>query len=148
MNYMNSITQGVYVIGSKNDSCTNLMTAAWLTQVSSRPDTVLVAVSAGHYTAEIMQENPNIVISVLAEGQEDIAKACGFVSGRKKDKTALVPCRLNEKGLPEILEAAAILKCRVKKVFKEGDHILFLAEAEDGLCSGKSPLIYHSAVYF
>ena len=86
--YMNAITQGVYVIGAKNGEKKNLMTAAWLTQISSRPNQILVAVSAGHYTAEMLQNNAHFTISVLAKGQEEVAKACGFVSGRNAEKTA------------------------------------------------------------
>lgn len=67
--YMNAITQGVYVIGAKNGEKKNLMTAAWLTQISSRPNQILVAVSAGHYTAEMLQNNAHFTISVLAKGQ-------------------------------------------------------------------------------
>ena len=135
--YMNAITQGVYVIGAKNGEKKNLMTAAWLTQISSRPNQILVAVSAGHYTAEMLQNNAHFTISVLAKGQEEVAKACGFVSGRNAEKTELVACIYDEKDCPIVKDSAAYMIC-----------VLFAAEVLDGENSGKEPMVYHKADFF
>ncbi|MEY8522259.1 flavin reductase family protein [Lachnospiraceae bacterium 38-10] len=148
-NYMSVITQGVYVIGAEDgNGGKNLMTAAWVTQVSSRPNQVLAAVSAGHYTASLLEENPFFTLSVLGEGQEDVAKICGFKSGRNTDKTQLTACSCKWRELPEIEGAAAVLYCEVKKVIKEGDHVLFIGEVLSGETGGKKPLIYDAKYYF
>lgn len=148
-NYMNKLVQGVYVIGTRNrEEKKNLMTAAWVTQVSSRPNQILVAVSAAHYTADLMLEEPRFVLSILGEGQEDVAKICGFQSGRRTDKTAQAACVYNWEELPEIEGAAAVLYCEVKKVIKEGDHILFLAQVFDGKTGDKESLVYDAQYYF
>ena len=134
-NYMSAITQGVYVIGAESgNEKKNLMTAAWVTQVSSRPNQILAAVSAGHYTADLLQE--------------DEAKICGFKSGRNADKTALTVCRYKWRELPEIEGAAAVLYCEVKKIIKEGDHVLFIGEVLSGETGDKKPLIYDAKYYF
>ena len=146
--YMNAITHGVYVIGAKNGEKKNLMTAAWLTQISSRPNQILVAVSAGHYTAEMLQNNAHFTISVLAKGQEEVAKACGFVSGRNAEKTELVACIYDEKDCPIVKDSAAYMICEVNKVYQLGDHVLFAAEVLDGENSGKEPMVYHKADFF
>lgn len=148
-NYMSAITQGVYVIGAEGENGgKNLMTAAWVTQVSSRPNQVLAAVSAGHYTAVLLEENPFFTLSVLGEGQEDVAKVCGFKSGRNTDKTKLTACSYKWRELPEVEGAAAVLYCEVKKIIKEGDHVLFIGEVLSGEAGDKKPLIYDAKYYF
>jgi len=71
---MNSLSQGVYVIGSKKDETYNLMTAAWVTQVSANPNQLAVAIGASHLTAGLVREQEKFSLSVLAEGQEQAAR--------------------------------------------------------------------------
>lgn len=146
--YMNAITQGVYVIGSKLGDKKNLMTAAWLTQISSRPNQILVVVASSHYTAEILQKEPLFSISVLAKGQEEEAVACGRISGRKTDKTKQEFCGEDADGLPYIKDAAAYLCCEVKAVFQAGDHHLFAAEVLSGETCGREPMRYDADKFF
>ena len=147
-NYMNAITQGEYVIGSKMGEKKNLMTAAWLTQISSRPNQILVAVASSHYTAEILQKEPIFNISVLANGQEAAAIACGRGSGRTVDKTQHPFCGTDAEGLPFIKDAAAYLCCEVRAVFQAGDHTLFAAEVLSGENCGREPMHYDADKFF
>ena len=57
-------------------------------------------------------------LPVLAEGQEAAAKACGFESGRKTDKSKRVQTHLMAPGLPVLGGAAAAMVCRVRQVVK------------------------------
>ena len=147
-NYMNSITQGVYVIGTKKDSTYNLMTAAWLTQISARPNQIAVAISSGHLTAELIKEQKYFSISILESGQKQIAKICGTQSGRTVDKSKLVPYRLNSQGLPVISGSAAQLACKAVQCIDTGDHILVLAEVTGGKVLSDKVLIYDAETYF
>lgn len=147
-NLMKSLTQGVYVIGTKKDPSYNLMTAAWLTQISSKPNQIAAAVGSGHLTARLIMEQQCFSISVLADGQERIARICGTQSGRTADKFRLVPCRLNGHGLPVIFGCAAQLYCEVINCIDIGDHILVIAEVVDGKASSEKPLLYRAETYF
>ena len=62
---MNGITHGVYVIGVHTQEKDNLMTAAWLCQISSSPAMLAVAVSKGHLTAELIEKAGCFTVSVL-----------------------------------------------------------------------------------
>ncbi len=145
--YMKAITQGVYVIGVKTKEVKNFMTAAWLTQISSLPNTILVAVASFHYTTELMKNSKACVISILAEGQEDIAKDCGFVSGRRKNKTDC-DYYMEYGQLPAVKDAAAHLLCNVVQVIDNKDHQLFVCEVTDGTLTEQKPLVYDSEKYF
>lgn len=104
---MNTLTHGVYVLGVHANDKDNLMTAAWLCQVASSPAMLVVAVSTGHLTADMIKEAGYFTVSVLKDTQKSTAVACGRVSGRKEDKTKLVETEYTENGIPMIKDAAA-----------------------------------------
>jgi len=145
---MDRITQGVYIIGTEMKDSYNFMTAAWITQVSFSPCRVVVSVDKSHYSADLMKERKRFTISVLAKGQEKIAKVCGFQSGKTVDKSEKVDYVLNEDGLPVLKDCAAFLGCKVTGIFDVGDHLLFLAEIESGEIGDDEPMVYVSSVYF
>ena len=108
---MDKIPQGVFLVGAKKGEGYNLMTAAFVTQVSFNPASIAVSVANNHYTAELIREQERFSLSVLAEGQEAAAKACGFESGRKTDKSKRVQTHLMAPGLPVLDGAAAAMVC-------------------------------------
>ena len=108
---MDKIPQGVFLVGAKKGEGYNLMTAAFVTQVSFNPASIAVSVANNHYTAELIREQERFSLSVLAEGQEAEAKACGFESGRKTDKSKRVQTHLMAPGLPVLDGAAAAMVC-------------------------------------
>ena len=85
---------------------------------------------------------------MLAEGQEAAAKACGFESGRKTDKSKRVQTHLMAPGLPVLDGAAAAMVCRVRQVVKYEDHTVFFAEIEVAEETEAKPLPYVSGDYF
>lgn len=145
--FMDAVTQGVYVLGVKEESKVNFMTAAWLTQVSGNPKKVLVAVGKTHYTAEMISRTGRFAVSVLGEGQEDLARQCGRASGRKADKSQGVEYQLTDE-LPVIKDSAAYLLCIVTRQIEDGDHVLFVGMVKDGRKYEKKPLVYDEKTYF
>lgn len=148
---MNTLTHGVYVLGVHTPEQDNLMTAAWLCQVSGSPAMLAVAVSSGHLTADLIQQTGAFTVSVLDDNQKAIALKCGTVSGRKADKTALVDVDHTGSGIPVIRGAAAQLECRVVDVnTATGNHTIFIAQVTDAAAdsAGKTPLVYHAKEFF
>lgn len=144
---MDKVSHGIYILGVSAGEKKNLMTAAWLMQVSGHPEELVVAVSSNHYTAELIEEAKTFTVSVLSEGQEAAAKACGFVSGRRTDKTQLVPVQYVN-GIPYVEGGAAVMECRLKETVKVGSHTLFIAGVTGGEAVDKKPLLYHKKDYF
>ncbi len=139
---MDTLTHGVYVIGAHTEKGDNLMTAAWLCQVSARPPTVMVAVSKGHYTAELLQGGGRFSVSVLTPEQKDVALFCGRVSGREKNKLEGVKVEFLEGGLPFVKNAAAYLTCELRDSFEVTDHVLFVGEVVFGRAFSQETLRY------
>ena len=86
---LEKLTLGVYAIGAKAGDRENIMTAAWLTQAVYEPASLLVSLSRGHYTTELIDESGMFSVSVFSDEQFDEAHTCGFVSGREKTSCQL-----------------------------------------------------------
>ncbi|WP_346906803.1 flavin reductase family protein [Faecalicatena orotica] len=146
-NYMNAITQGVYILGVKDNTKINFMTAAWLTQISSRPNKILVAVAKSHLTADLIHNAGKFAVNILADGQEVLAKKCGSFSGREFDKSIGVDYEMIN-GTPAINGTAGYLHCELTSEIEDTDHVLFLAEVKDGEKYQKLSLRYDESYYF
>lgn len=145
---MNLITLGVYVIGVKTPEKSNLMTAAWLTQVSSDPQTLLVAIGKTHYTADLIGTAGCFTVSILTGQQHKIAKNCGFASGRNADKLAKVQFGYSKSGIPVVDGAAAHLECQVTQWYEVEDHVLFIGKVVDAAVYSASTMTYQYDDFF
>ena len=142
------ITCGVYVIGVKTDTKTNGMTAAWVTQASFNPPTVLVAVGKAHYTSVLIQEAGYFSVNLLSREQYDIARKCGFASGRDTEKLQGIRYTESEAGSPLLEDCAAWMACKLTGAFEIADHVVFAGEVTSAADSGLQPMLYASKDFF
>lgn len=145
---MDTIKQGVFIVGTRMGETYNFMTAAFVTQISFNPCSLAISVADDHYTAELIKEQGDFALSVLAEGQTLEAKSCGYQSGRKFDKASRIRYRVTEQGVPVVDGAAAWLYCKVKEVVHYVDHTIFIAEIADGEKTEAEPMVYASGDFF
>ena len=143
---MEALTQGVYLVGTNACGVCNLMTAAWVTQISSKA--LLVAVGRSHYTADLINRTGHFSLSVLSQTQRDIARRCGTVSGRSADKLKGLPLVDSDDGDPLLADAVAQFSCKVICTEEVLDHVLFCGEVTDAKLLGGTPLQYHAAEFF
>lgn len=142
-----ALTHGVYVLGVKSGETVNLMTAAWITQISSSP-AILVAVGTSHYTAQLIREAGHFSVSTLRAGQRDIALHCGSVSGRNTNKLNGLSVTYSKAGDPLIADAAAHMECEVVNIYEDGDHTLFSAKIVDGKTFHDDYMLYRHKEFF
>lgn len=145
---MSTITHGVYIIGVHAQDKYNLMTCAWLSQVSGTPPMLMVAVSKKHYTAALVKASGKFSVSVLTPGQKEIALRCGTVSGRDEDKLSHMDIAFANEELPFVRGAAAYLTCEVTSVYDSSDHYLFVAEVVWGETFSDEGLLYRKKEFF
>ena len=144
---MEALTHGVYLIGAKDGEKINFMTAAWAAQLSANPKKITVAIGKTHYTAEMISKTGRFSLNVLKAGQEELAKRCGYTSGRSTDKSRGIEYVIEE-DIPIVKNTAAYLQCRLIRSIDTGDHMLVIAEVTGGENYGEEPLIYDEKVYF
>ncbi len=136
----------VVIVTAKKGKKINGMTAAWISQVSAEPPIIMVAIRSERYTWELMKDTEYFGISVLREGQEDIARLFGTVSGWEKDKFADIDSQpfLSEEGIPLIWGSLAAFVCRKIEVVEMGDHLAVFGEAVSGWeGGGENPLVWY-----
>lgn len=145
----NKLTLGVYAIGAKAGDRENVMTAAWLTQTGSEPASLLVSLSQDHYTTELIDESGMFSVSVFSDEQFEEACTCGFISGREKDKLAMVPHFYGKKGLPLIEGTAAQFECEVVARHELGESVLFTGKVVSSTFDKDiNPMTYNSHDFF
>jgi flavin reductase (DIM6/NTAB) family NADH-FMN oxidoreductase RutF len=142
------LTHGVYIIGVKYGSKINGMTAAWVNQVSSQPPMVSVAVGKSHYTSELISKAKYFSINILSPNQMELARKCGFNSGRDQDKLQEKEFTYQATGAPILSNCSAYLDCTLSHQFEVGDHILFIGTVIKANIKNQSVLVFKSSDFF
>lgn len=122
---------GVYVVTMGKGEDGNAFTASWVTQVSSAPPMVAIAVRGDHKSVPLMKEHNAFVVNLIGEGQEAVAKTyygpaeSGYdkLKGRKLSDSPAT-------GTPVLNGAFGFVDCEIVETVKTGNHILFIGEVK------------------
>jgi flavin reductase (DIM6/NTAB) family NADH-FMN oxidoreductase RutF len=138
------ITLGVYVVGVTDGQRRDAFTAAWVTQVSFEPLMLAVSINPSNASYELLHATGGFTVNVLKQGQLELARRLGTVSGRDRDKLAGVRLRPGRTGAPILEDALAYFDCELMGRTRAGDHELVLGRVVDGkvLDQGAAPLTY------
>lgn len=144
------ITLGVYIITAKAGNKINGMTAAWVCKVSHEPRMVMVSIGPGKYTHELIQKAGHFAVNTLAEGQQEIGRHFGFVSGGDVDKFKDVEYFEGRTGAPILKNVYSYLECELTDTFVTGSHTLFIGKVIEGqiLNVEKAPLVFQRSDFF
>ncbi len=117
----------------------NVMTAAFFAESSHLPVLVRLAIAPESLTCELVSASGWFGLSVLCQGQEDLALRCGSVSGRDVPKlerfgVAVQPGPGGVLLLPHCLTTSA---CRVVTRVSLPDHVLFVAEVVESFTQSR-----------
>jgi flavin reductase (DIM6/NTAB) family NADH-FMN oxidoreductase RutF len=126
---LKTIPYGFYitgVVGSNGEA--NGFTTNWVSQVSFSPQQLVVAVSKGHHSHDLIEDSGVFSLSFLDTGQEDLARK--FTEALKHEDGAVggSPYTTGQTGAPLFEEAFAHLECRVVDKMEAGDHTVYLGE--------------------
>lgn len=138
------LTTGVYVVGVAHAGRAGAFTAAWITQVAFNPLLLALSINRKHASYPLLRASGVFAVSVLRQGQLELARHFGTQSGRDTDKLAGIRWQAGALGAPVLLDAAAYLECRVVSTTAAGDHELVLGEVTGGrvLAAAASPMTY------
>ncbi len=133
---------GVYVVTMGKGQAGNAFTASWLTQCSSEPPMVALAVNNSHQSTPILQKSKAFAVNLIAEGQDGVAKAYygPAESGYNKlDGTSVTDSPVTKS--PLILGNCGYLDCEIKEMVKTGNHTLYIAEVKAAQFDSDSPIM-------
>lgn len=114
------------------------MTANGVLSVSLDPPLVLVSLGRCRM-AEILPRTGRYGISVLAEGQRDVAMHFAGQAARPG-----APPFVWESGLPFVAGSLAQIGCRVADVHQAGDHVLWIGRVEHMTHGDGDPLLFYA----
>ena len=108
-------------------STVNVMTVSAVSEVAHHPTSLWISIDRKTYTHELLCKGEVFTLALLHDGQADLAWACGTVSGRDRDKCAMLALSAHADCLflPEALTNTA---CRIRTTVDLGTHTLFIAD--------------------
>jgi flavin reductase (DIM6/NTAB) family NADH-FMN oxidoreductase RutF len=133
---------GVYVVTLGKGNKGNAFTASWVTQISSDPPMVAMAIHNKHQSSRLLSESDAFVIHFIPEGQDSVAKTYygPAESGYEKLKATSVTDS-PATGTPIIPGSLGFLDCKIVKRIPAGNHTLFLGEVKAASVSEDKPIL-------
>jgi flavin reductase (DIM6/NTAB) family NADH-FMN oxidoreductase RutF len=117
---MASVATSVTVISTSDPAGAHATTVSAFASLSLNPPMVMFALDRNSELLARLQRTRRVGVSILAEGQSDVALAC---ARKGPDKLDHVPWE-NDHGLPRIRDALAFLVCDTVEEFPGGDHVI------------------------
>lgn len=126
---LKKLEYGVYIVTMGDGADGNAFTASWVTQVSSEPPMVALAVHNKHQSSRLIDQAGAFVVNLISETHIEIAKSYygPAESGYERLKHAEIG-RSAVTGSPLIQGALGYIDCKVVSKVPTGNHTLFIAE--------------------
>lgn len=123
------------------------MTATAVMSLSAEPPAIAVAINRNARINRLLNPWTGFSVSLLGEGQQDIASAFGGAVG-PDERFALAEWACDQFGAPHLQGAVASLGCEVDQRFEYSTHSLIAAPVH-GIRLGKGvrPLLYADGEY-
>ena len=130
---MYKLTYGLFILTAREGEKDNGCIVNTVTQVTTEPNRITVAVNKKNYTHDMIQRTGSFNVSVLTEDSKfDTYKHWGFQSGANVDKLEEIAYQRAENGIVYIAEECnAYISAKVISATDLGTHTLFLAEVTD-----------------
>lgn len=136
---LSQVPAAVSVITAADASGPHGTTVSAFCSLSASPPLVLVALDRRSNLLRKLRTAPRFGISVLSEGQEEIAKHCAT---KHPDKFGGVAWH-EEDGVPRIEGASSWFLCRLAVILPGGDHEIVVGHVIDCAVDQAQPLVYH-----
>jgi len=142
---MANLPTGVTVVSAGGYDGPAGATVNAVTSLSIEPMLMLACLDRGSRTLLAVQAADRFGISVLHDGQEEIARAFATKApvAQKWDGVEWT----DRDGVPAIDDALLWLACDLRDVVSAGDHVIVTGEVTDLLTGKGSPLVFHGGEY-
>ena len=127
-----TIESPVAVVFAKTPARSNVMTVSFFSEVAHHPTSLWISIAQTAYTHALIDETNHFSLSVLHQGQKQLALACGSTSGRNHDKCAGLDLFEARSGALFLEGALSSTACRVRDRVVAGDHTIFIADILEG----------------
>jgi len=147
MNYktLHKVSYGLYVVSSRKENKFNGQIANTIFQVTSEQPTIAVSINKQNLTHQFIKESRKFAVSILSKDTPmKFIGHFGFKSGREIDKFKDVNYKVDDAGVPIVLDnAVAYLVAEVIKEVDVGTHTIFIGKVvEAEILKDEEPMTY------
>ncbi len=143
---MFNISYGLYILTAKTDKANGCVINA-LSQVTSTPNRIMIAVNKDNFTAGQILETKKFNISILDEEADfELIKRFGFASGKNTNKfDDFSDYEIAKNGIPYIAKGTnSYISAEVVEIIDLGTHYEFLAEVTEEVSLNDVPSITYA----
>ena len=143
---MYNLSYGLFVLTAKEGSKDNGCIVNTVSQVTTEPNRIVVAVNKLNYTHDMIRKTGEFNVSILTEGSKfETYKHFGFQSGKDVDKFEAFDYKRAANGITYLAkETNAYLSAKVVSETDLGTHTLFLADVTDGEVLSQDPSVTYA----
>jgi flavin reductase (DIM6/NTAB) family NADH-FMN oxidoreductase RutF len=126
---LRKIPHGLYICGVKDEEELNGFTASWVMQASFTPPLVVNCVRQDSISHEMIKKSGVFALSILEEGQKDLAAQ--FFKQKRRVGNKFEDVEFYEgaaTGCPIIKDALGYVECKVVGTVAYGDHTVYVGE--------------------
>ena len=142
---MASLPTGVTIVATSGPDGPAGATANAVSSLSIEPMLMLACLDRGSRTLLAVQAADRFSVSVLHDGQEEIARSFA-TKAPVADKWAGASWSERD-GLPAIDDALLWVACDLRDVIAAGDHVILTGEVTDLATASGTPLVFHGGSY-
>jgi flavin reductase (DIM6/NTAB) family NADH-FMN oxidoreductase RutF len=142
---LSRFASGVTVVTGAHDGERTGMTVSAFSSISLEPHLVMIALTEGKATTELIRTSGWFVVNILAADQQPVSD--GFAWRDVAERYEGIDWSYGPNDLPIIDGSLATLVCRVHDVHVGGDHLIFVGEAVAGRVADGEPLVYSQGRY-
>ncbi|MGI8618198.1 MAG: flavin reductase family protein [Gemmatimonadaceae bacterium] len=142
---LSRFASGVTVVTAVDDTGVDHgITVSAFCSLSLKPPLVLICIDHGTVMHRILETSTAFAVSVLAAGQEELARRFSDPDNDRFDGTSYTR---GSNGAAVLTGAAAHLECGLTHRFEGGDHTIFVGNVEAADASDLHPLLYYRGGY-
>ena len=130
-----TMSYGIYILTSAHEGKINGMIASWVSQVSSDPPIVMVAVHPNRYSHQLIEESNHFALHSLDRSQKDFIKQ--FKGPNPALKFESLSWSTEKTGCPLLKDCLGYVECLVRNTCSPGNHTLFFGEVIEARVCGK-----------
>jgi len=133
----------VFLVSGHHQGRDGTLVATWVLSITLREDRgrVLVALSPGGLTAELVRASRRLAVQLLSEGQHPLIPRLGLMSGRETDKLDTVEIGRTSRGLPVVIGTCGWAECDLIAELVTDERIVLLGRVvEEEVFPERHPL--------
>jgi 3-hydroxy-9,10-secoandrosta-1,3,5(10)-triene-9,17-dione monooxygenase reductase component len=142
---MASLPTGVTIVATSGDDGPAGATANAVSSLSIDPMLMLACLDRGSRTLLAVQAADRFSVSVLHDGQEELARA--FATKAPPPEKWSGVAWSERDGLPAIDDALLWVACDLGDVITAGDHVILTGEVTDLTTASGTPLVFYAGSY-